>query len=873
MRVGVIRGASGPIFYAVMSRMFPLFRFVSQPYLRQHRLRLLFPLLGIALGVAVFVAVRVTNVSTLRSFERTVEAIAGRASLEIVGHGAPLDETVLPMARRTPGVASVAPLILTDVLVQEAEGEALLVAGIDVIADRAVRDYTFRWTEADRRDPFAILTQPQSIILNERFAWSYGLQLGAPVHLHTSQGTQQLIVRGFLRPEGAAEALGGHFAIMDIAAAQVLFDRVGRLDRIDVIPRQGFALDRVQAALQHRLGPGVRVRRPQTRNQAVEKMLRSFHVNLTALSLIALIVGMFLIYNSTTISVVQRRREFGILRALGVPRRHIVRLIMTEALGIGILGACGGLGVGLLLAHLALRLVSPAVSSLYVSEHVNRLLLTWDTAAVGLSLGIGTALVSAAWPTREALRISPVAAIQQRGMYSHRQKPLWPSSLAGIVLLLIAYGLSRLPTVHGVAVFGYVACLALVLGVSCLIPPVLRSLRHVGRQTLTRWLGVEGLLAMDNLLYALRRSTVAIAALLTSFAMMISVAIMIESFKRTVYTWVEQTLSADLLVHQAAPGGKRSGLSLPHGLRQELLHVEGVHDADSARAIDVEYDGNLVLLVAVDFAVYAQYGTFPFAAGDRAPAMQQVIEQQGVLLSENFSRRYNVGVGDRLLLDTPRGPHSFTVAGVVIDYSSDRGTLTIDRSTYVTYWGDEQVDAFGVFVTPGVDPGQVAKRIQRHFADRYPLYVLTRGKFKERVLELVEQPFAVTYALEVIAIVVALLGVTNALYASILERTRELGVLRAVGATRPRVRRIILIEGGIMGIIGAGYGLVTGLVLSVILIFVINRQVFGWTLQITVPIPFVCVTWVLLVVATIVASYQPARQAARVHLTETVQYE
>jgi putative ABC transport system permease protein len=406
-----------------------------------------------------------------------------------------------------------------------------------------------------------------------------------------------------------------------------------------------------------------------------------------------------------------------------------------------------------------------------------------------------------------------------------------------------------------------------------LIPLVLRALTHIGRQTLTRWLGVEGLLALDNLLYALRRGTVAIAALLTSFAMMISVATMVESFKKTVYTWVEQTISADLLVHQASPGGERSNLTMPHRLRQELLRIEGVRDVDSARGIDLEYQGDLVLLVAVDFAVYAQYGAFPFAAGERTQAMQQVLHQQGVLVSENFSRRYGVRVGDPLLLDTPKGRQDFLVAGVVIDYSSDRGTLTIDRATYEAYWGDTQVDAFGVFVTPGANLEAVAERIQRHFASRYPLYVLTRGQFKERVLELVEQPFAVTYALEVIAILVALLGVTNALYASILERTRELGVLRAVGATRQRVRRIILIEGGMMGVIGGGCGLVAGILLSVILIFVINRQVFGWTLQMTVPVPFATITLFLLVVATVAASYQPARQAARVRLTEAVQYE
>jgi putative ABC transport system permease protein len=422
-------------------------------------------------------------------------------------------------------------------------------------------------------------------------------------------------------------------------------------------------------------------------------------------------------------------------------------------------------------------------------------------------------------------------------------------------------------------VFGYLACLALVLGTSCLVPLVVRLLTSIGRHTLTRWLGVAGLLAMDNLLYARQRGTVAIAALLTSFAMMISVTIMIESFKRTVYTWVEQTISADLLVHQATPGGERSGLTLPHPLRQEIGRLAGVRDVDSARGIDLEYAGDTVLLVAVDFAVYARYGTFPFAAGERKPAMQQVLQQQSVLVSENFSQRYGIGVGQRLVLDTPKGPQTFPIAGVVIDYSSDRGTITMDRQTYTAYWADDQVDAFGVFVTPGVDLDQVAQHIQQHFAARYPLYVLTRGKFKQRVLALVAQPFAVTYALEIIAIMIALLGLTNALYASILERTRELGVLRALGATRWRIQRLILTEGGMMGVIGGLCGLVAGLFLAMILLFVINRQVFGWTMQLLVPVPFILALLVLLVLATIVASYQPARQATRVAIAEAVQYE
>ena len=263
-------------------------------------------------------------------------------------------------------------------------------------------------------------------------------------------------------------------------------------------------------------------------------MLRSFHVNLTALSLIALIVGMFLIYNSTTIAVVQRRPGAGILRALGVPRRRLFLLMLSEAFGTALLAALLGVGLGLLLARLACGSCRQP-SQPCTCWNMSRIWCSWDTVLIGMGLGIGMALLSAAWPTLAALRLSPLAAMQQHGVYSGHRTPLWPSTLVGLGLLLAAYGLSRLPAVAGVSVFGYFACLALVLGVSCLIPLVFRALTRVGRQTLTHWLGVEGLLALDNLVYALRRCTVATAALLTSFAMMISVSIMIASFKRTVY--------------------------------------------------------------------------------------------------------------------------------------------------------------------------------------------------------------------------------------------------------------------------------------------------------------------------------------------------
>lgn len=872
--------------------MLTLLRVVSLRYYRANLLRTAITVLGVTLGVAVLAAIRITNVSTLRAFERSVEAIAGRARLQVMSDGGSFDERLLPIARRQPGVAAAAPVVEARMLVAGTPGEMLLVVGVDLLADRAVRDYDFKRGPRERRGaasangadaapqpaPLDLLVQPNAILLSERFAERYGLRVGSRLDLFTPTGKKQFEIKALLGFQGPARALSGNFAVLDIAAAQVHLEKLGRLDRIDVALQPGFPLDDVQARLQHALGERVRVERPESRTASVEQMLRSFHVNLFALSLIALFVGMFLIYNTVSFAVVQRRKEIGILRSLGVTRRRIGWLFLVETLALGFAGSILGLLLGLLLSKGALQLVSNTVTTLFILVSVRDLTVTPGTVLLGLVLGTLSAPLSALPPIVSATCVAPTAALQRTGAeLAFQQRGLRRGvarlTLAGILGLLLAWVLAGLKAVNDVPLFGYAACFVTVLGAALLMPLGTLLATRLARPPLERLFGIEGRLAGDNLRSSLGRTSIAIAALMAGFAMVVSVGTMIHSFKQTVTAWVEQTVRADLVINQASPVSSSANVKMPARIATEIAAVEGVAEVDRFKAVNVRYRGRPVFMAVGELDIFGRYSRFFFLEGRKTEALRQVIENGAVLISENFSVRTGLHRGDTLRLATPSGPAEFPIAGVLLDYTSDRGTITIDRRTFLKYWQDDLVDTLGVFLRPGFDPQAVAQAITRRFGERYSLFVMTNKAFKAEIVKILDQSFQITYALEIIAMIVALLGILNALFASIIERTREIGILRSVGAVARQIRRIVMVEAALMGLVAELTGFLTGVALAYLLINVINKQSFGWTIQTAYPAAFLIVSTLVIFLTACLAGYLPARRAAATDLKEALHYE
>jgi putative ABC transport system permease protein len=834
-----------------------------------NRGRTLITILGVALGVAAALAIRLANEGVLDSFRASLDHVVGKSRLQVSAGDLGFDEMVFPAIAAVPGVRLAAPIIQSFVPLVGRPGEALLVLGVDVLGDGKVREYRGA-SQVD--DPLRLLTDPDAILLTGRYAAAHRLAIGDSIALLTPRGPKAYVVRGVLADQGAALTLDGQFAVMDIAAAQLDFGKLGRLDRVDLVLEPGADPDRVAAAVRRVLPPGLTVARPENRNRQVEQMLDSFQLNLFVLSLIALFVGAFVVYNTMAVSVIRQRRQIGILRGLGVSRRGILLLIGGEGATIGLLGSLAGAGLGILLAQATLGMVSRTVSSLYAFVRPGGVAVPATTLIEVVLLASGMALVSALFPALEATRVPPREDLAGASL-ERRHRPGRVAAL-GLALGLLAWGLSGAGPVHGKPLFGYGAALALLLAATLLSPAALLAFQHLLRPALSRSRLVGARLAATNLGRALRRQSVTVSAILVGLAMLVSVSTMIHSFRRTVEVWIEQTIRADLYLSSGARFVRGADARLPEGLLPALRQIPGVADADGVRTIRVpDEHGGTFILGAGNFDLLARRGRLLFRQGDSASILQHARAADQIIVSEVFAERYRVKEGDEVALPAPGGPLRLRVAGVYYDYTTEGGLAFMDRSLFQRLWRDPWLNSLVVYLAPGADPDRVRTSILQRFADRRDLVVLGNRDLRRRILEIFDQTFAITYGLEAIALVVAVLGVLNTLLASVLERTREIGILRSVGVTRAGVLRSVLWEAAFIGALGDILGTLAGLGLALILVYVINKQSFGWTIQFALPIRLLVEYAFLTLGASLLAGLFPAWRASRLTIIEAVRYE
>jgi len=866
-------------------------QFILRP-LAGDKLRTATTILGVALGIAVVVAIQLTNDSSVRGFETALETVAGRTAVEIVGAGG-IDETTLPALGwlREYGVASPviegnAALVIGNLdQLSRRDLEAVRVLGIDILRDMPFRDYQLLDTGEPEGNPkkglpppdstdvttqkfLEILTNERSVVISEKLAKRRGYTIGGEMRMMFGDRVANYVVRGLLKDEGPARVLDGNFILMDIAAAQVAFARLGRIDRLDVLLPAGTDLHASLEAISARIPAGLTAQRPSRRGEQVETMLAAFHTNLTALSWIALIVGLFLVYNTVTISVVARRQEIGTLRALGLTRRKVLRLFLGEAAVLAIAGIVIGLGLARLLADVAVGMTAATVSTIYIAAASAPPAMNWSHVWLAALIGLPLSLLAAAIPALEASQVEPAAAMRGHDTLDLRLRLRPVMVIAPIAVLLVALGLAQLGPVNGTPIYGYLSSFAIVIGAGLLVPAIMYGLARAGRLVLRRRLGVEGLLAHANLTAAIPRLSISVAALSVSLSMMVAIAIMIGSFRDTVVYWVGQTLQADLFVGP----GIRPTVGQEQTLSTDVINAVQQHPdvtaIDSFRNLDLVYDGRLTVLGAGTFSVVLEHGALLFKSPANArDAVRQAIGHDSVIVSEAFAHKFKKRDGDRITLPTPQGMRDFAVAAVYYDYSNDRGVVIMDVGTFRNYFGDMPPTGIAAFLKDGADPEQVRTEMLAAMDEGHRAFVFSNRTLRNEVLRIFDSTFAITYALELIAIIVAMLGVAGTLLTLVLERRRELSLLRLTGADRKQVRKMVIIEAALIGAVSQGIGLTMGFALSMVLIYVINVQSFGWTIQFHLPTAFLIQATIAVIVATAVAGIYPARRAAQLVLS------
>ena len=833
---------------------------------------MLLPILGVAIGVGAVAAIHHANRSVTASFQDAAAAVSGRSDFVVRGiAGVRLED--LAALQFLWQIGSFAPAVTGSAVVEDGTGEIAQILGIDWGGDAAVRDIRL---VGPARPPWrASRTSGASVFVSVPFARRHGLLPGKRLPILVGGSRKTVGVGGILEFSGVARASGGDILVTDLLTAQALLGKAGRVDRVDIVLDPGVSREETAREIRRRLPAGLTLEPPGRAAATADRMVRAFRFNLNALGSLTLLVGVFLIANAVSIAVLRRRPEIATLRALGTGRPAVFAAFLAEGLAIGLAGTALGELLGFFASRAALSAVAGTVSRVYMPSA--RIMGASYSGAVALSASVGIAASVAAtlMPAWEATRVEPSPAMRPGSIEAVARRRAGPRILLAGAALAGALAASRAPAVDGFPLFGFTAVVLVVAALALMAPQLVRLGAALPGRILGRTLPAEGRLATGFFGGAVARNGIAVSALAMALGMTLAMIVTVASIRETVRVWVESTLRSDLWIK--ADSGGRSGIvgDLPGEILPLIQSVEGVAAVDPFRARETaDPQGRPFTLASGDFRVVARAGGVPLLDGrDPRVVALEARERGEVLVSEPFARRFGAEPGGRVTISTPAGGRVFGIAGVYRDYSNDRGTVVMDRALYLSLFDDSRITSLAVLASSGEDSHSLRRRILAATRDRYALSISTNRELRREVLAIFDRTFAVTRALEAIAVAVAVLGIANALVASAVERRRSFGLLRAIGASGGQIRRATLVEALLTGLTGTLAGIFAGAAFAWLLLRVVNPQSFGWTVALSVPAATLCEASALVLTASVLAGILPGRIAASVDPAAALQEE
>jgi putative ABC transport system permease protein len=853
---------------AEMTRLLLFYRLMVRPLLREP-VRASLTVFAVALGVAVVLAMDLAGAAATGSFRSSMETLAGDNDLEVIASGG-VPEEIVGVLASLPYSMRISPRIEDFAVIADTK-KSLPLIGMDFVAEGG------SFAKVDSASSGTPQVQENSEEVLAHFGdydsiWvgtSLGYKVGVRIRLLINDQVREYTVRGLYPDSNGNESA----ILMDIAAAQRALTRYGRVERILLKVPNTPSLDDWQQRLRAMLPAGVEVRPQGTGTNENRRMLAAFRWNLRLLSYVSLVVGAFLIYNTISVSVVRRRPEIGILRALGASRGVILAAFVSEAACFGLAGAQIGLPLGRFMATGAVKLMSATVESLYVSSRPGSIELSFTSVLLALAIGVGVAVASAYSPACEASLVSPAEAMG-RGRREHdvtvqKGRDLW----LALALSLGAATASQAPVIGGKPLFGYLAAILLVLASALAIPAFVYALTTFSSKLLGKMIGVEAMLASRSLAASLRRTSVLVGALSTAIAMMTAVGIMVGSFRKTVFVWMGDQLPADLYLRPAGSPAADRHPTLSLGLAERIEKLPGVAAVERLRAYEILYQDMPATLVSVDPKVpRTDQKSELFSGRPRERVLAELRDSNAVMVSEPFTYKHGVKTGDFITLSLGEKQATFRIADVYYDYSSERGSILMDRNTMLRYLPDAAPSNLAIYVSPDAKLETVRAEIEQGTAGHRVLLFSNRD-IRTEAIRIFDRTFAITYALEAVAVIVAVMGIAGALLALVIDRRRELGLLHFLGAATGQIRKLILVEAGLLGLLANLAGLILGFALSLVLIYVINRQSFGWTIRFHLPVEILFIALTVVHAATVLAGLYPAEVAVRLNPVEVVHEE
>ena len=839
-----------------------LYRLIVRP-LATDPVRALLTVAAVALGVAVIVAVDLASEASMGSFRSSMESLQGSASYEITQVGGIPDTVYGELARLaeplafSPRVEGFARLPAT--------GEEVPLFGVDLVGDTRLGS-----AGAMRRPGISGLTDGRSVWATA----SLGVSPGETLELVAGDRRLELEVQGVL---DSGSATAARFVVMDIAPAQRALGRIGRLDRIYVYTQedergQGDARD-WRAVLAPLLPPAASILPAGTGTEDSRRMLGAFRWNLRMMSYATILVGAFLIYNTISAYIVRRRQQIGIARAVGASRSMVRAAFLFEGAVFGVLGVAAGLVLGRLLAIGAVDAVGQTVSSLYVSSTPGEIAFRPWTVAVAVVSGIGVSVLSAWWPAREAAGVAPTDAMAGATLDYEVHTASHRFTVAAAVLAVLAGVCCLIPPVGRIPVGGYVALVCLIGAAAMISPRVSTVVLGFCGRWLAAPFGVVAGIAARSLAASLGRTSVIVTAMAIATALIVGMAVMVGSFRETVVNWVEYRLQADFYLSPAGGGGRGASSTMSEAVAARLEAVPGVVDVGHYRTYPIRYAGVPATLGLAEVALYHRYSGIQFLEGPAPQAIwPRLAAGESVIVSELFSYRHGVHTGDTIRLPLGAEAVEMQVAGVFYDYSGERGFVIGDRNALLEHLPDRRVSSLSVYLAPGADFETSREALVRAVSGLEVLVTPTRT-LRERSIDTFDRTFAITWALEAIAIFVAILGMAEALLNLVFDRRVELAQLRMHGASMGQIRGLILVQAGLLGVAACVLGLVLGVAWSQVNLLVIHKQSFGWSVQLHWPVAFLAAALGLVFAASVASGLYPARIGARLNPVEVLRGE
>ena len=846
-------------------------------FLRGGYMWLALTVVALASGVALVAATDLVNRAVLRAFMEIIDTMAGRAALQVsAGEGALFPEAIAEKIAAVPGVEVAVPAVEATAFVADGTGELITIQGVDIAREEAVRVY-----EAEDAkglaidDPLFFLAQPDSIVLTRAFAARRGLQLEDPITLETPTGRRRFVVRGLLQPTGVARAYGGNLAVMDLWAAEEAFAKAGFVTRVDIVAAKDADLTRLGAAVATVLPQGLRVERPVQRKDDLSRVVRSLQLMLQGVSLVALVAAFLIAFNRLATVYETRSWQVGVLLAVGLTGRTVWWELVKEALVLGAVGVALGLPLGILIGRIALPFVAEttAISMKLVAPEA-ALGVTLPSLLIAATLGMVAALLAASLPAWRAARLEVVQTLRARGVEQASEPTSFSWAIRGAVVVALALTLIvQMFTRSGV--LGLVATGLMAVGTALAARPLVHLVERPVVSALRVLGGPAGRFATAIVTRNPRRTALTVATLGVGLGSVLWIAMLAHSLESSVVETLGRAMNSDLIISSMYEGAGSVEAPVDDRLLTHLAAVPGVEAVAAERAVDWHHAGGPIAIMALDprYLRERRFGEWSLN-GDKLPdAWEKVARGEAVTVSSNFVLHIGAKVGEPITLETPSGPLTLPVAGITTDFLSPRGTVKMSRALYERLWHDAHITHAFVQLAPGAEVNVVRRIIASRLGRTYGLRILTAGQLREYFGDLVRRGFAPSGVLTVLVLLIVLAGMADTLAASVVERTREFGAIRAVGVERRHLRRMVVLEGLTLGVLGLILAIGAGLGLGVIWVNATFPYLLGWVLELRFPWQRLLTASGAAIAVSLLAGFLPAMHASRLEPAAALRYE